>query len=233
MNLSATMARKPAGILTPVGSLIILSFSAIFFVSGLVFYIKSGPSPSQRGLSVLEAIEEDCRRDEEKANTETFVEWGKPFTIPGSGTKFLVTMKDAWYTDERCDEGKRKFYVTFSFRNLGPREDLFSLSNLCGSEVITNEGHIFGGIESTTSHSGRIVYGDWEQKEFDRSLGVNRTGENAIYFDVPKDSTPVEMTVKRKFGILRFKLPEPPFETRERFYIDRFSKERQKLLSWQ
>lgn len=161
-----------------------------------------------------------------------YSKWGQllPIRDDDQKTRFLVAFKSAWYgrhSDERaeqlfCDKNKRTFYIVYSYQNLGPREGYFSFKNPFESniELLTDKGHIYSGDEWSEPVFHKVVFGDWAEN---RTKKVDDTGEIALAFDIPKDSVPTELSIKMTGKVLKVKLPQPPFETKERFAINPFN----------
>lgn len=204
-------SKKSPAIIFAMASVAVLLLVGIVFGLGASFFSKA---------TFLSPARSFVFGAENRSTEESYLEMGKPIEIwdANAGTKFLVTFKDAWYSDRKLkgEDDKRVFYVVYSYHNLGPREGKFFFRKYVpwekNIELTTSDKCIYEGNERVTLDAFPAAYEDWEPKETKK---IGDIGEEALVFNIPKTSVPVEFSVKLTGKALKVKLPGSSFDVKK------------------
>lgn len=117
---------------------VIYCIATCLIVSGLIFLARYITLPVFSNVANSLAINQ--------------IQWREPVNIKGENTNFSFGFSDAFYGEsELYREGKDVFVVVMDFKNMGPREEMFSVfeddwkyhGEKRGLEVVTAKGNIY------------------------------------------------------------------------------------------
>lgn len=120
------------------------------------------------------------------------IEINKPLKLNVRGTNFKVVFDSVWFfKDEIYGRGdKVNFVVSYSYKNLGPREGSVRIS---GGELKTTKGHIYG---IRTADADRASMPELFGVAAKDASGIEETGRGIMFCHLPSTSeVPVEFNV--------------------------------------